>query len=578
MQKKYPFKFLDAYTREDSPFFFGREEEIEDLYQMVFQSDLLLIYGFSGTGKTSLIQCGLASKFQSHDWLALYIRRGSNLNTSLEKALLEAGAPQAEKTANLDWLNQDWSRPGSSANVSNLSPLAQRFKNIYLKHFKPIYLIFDQFEELYILGNKSEQEQFIQTVQEILQVKQPVKIILSIREEYLGYLYDFERAVPELLRKKLRVERMNFEKVNSVLKGVSQAAQSNVRLAPGEEDAVAEGVFKAILGMEKNKRLFIELPYFQMFMDKLYLHITQDEKREQEALINRAALEGMKNIDDVLRDLVNELVQTLAIRLEQNPEQIWKILSPLVTLEGTKEPLSEAQLQQRLPSLSPTLISRVLQAFSGTPILRYSEDEGWYEIAHDSLALQIHERRSEEEIGLLQIQSMVKNAVALSEKTRSYFDAKQLNLIEAYEGKFQPSAEEQDWISRSRQYLEEKEMAEQARQQAELTKARRQLRTVIGLLSLAGIALIVAVYFWYDARISEQEALSSELQARSNLRKSHLAEVQRLEREIELAESNVTAFTRYKADQDVLKAEKAKIVQYQKRRDSLQTEIKNLAQ
>ena len=62
--KKYPFKFLDAYSQADHDFFFGREEEVAALYEMVFQTDILLVYGASGTGKTSLIQCGLANKFQ----------------------------------------------------------------------------------------------------------------------------------------------------------------------------------------------------------------------------------------------------------------------------------------------------------------------------------------------------------------------------------------------------------------------------------------------------------------------------------------------------------------------------------
>ena len=85
--KKYPFKFLDAYSREDEDIFFGRDEEVEALYQMVFQTDLILIFGASGTGKTSLIQCGLASKFQPYEWLAMSIRRGDNLNASLDRAL-----------------------------------------------------------------------------------------------------------------------------------------------------------------------------------------------------------------------------------------------------------------------------------------------------------------------------------------------------------------------------------------------------------------------------------------------------------------------------------------------------------
>src|SRR5437764_15063593 len=88
--KKYPFKFLDSYGKEDTAIFFGRDEEINALYEMVYQSPILLVYGASGTGKTSLIQCGLASRFQSHDWLPLTIRRGSNINVTFEKALEDA--------------------------------------------------------------------------------------------------------------------------------------------------------------------------------------------------------------------------------------------------------------------------------------------------------------------------------------------------------------------------------------------------------------------------------------------------------------------------------------------------------
>ena len=76
MKKKYPFKFLDSYNNTDTDIFFGRDEEIDALYQMTFQSDLLLVYGASGTGKTSLINAGLAGRFKAPDWLALTIRRG----------------------------------------------------------------------------------------------------------------------------------------------------------------------------------------------------------------------------------------------------------------------------------------------------------------------------------------------------------------------------------------------------------------------------------------------------------------------------------------------------------------------
>ena len=34
---KSPFKFLDSYTKEDRDIFFGREAEVEELYQKVFE-------------------------------------------------------------------------------------------------------------------------------------------------------------------------------------------------------------------------------------------------------------------------------------------------------------------------------------------------------------------------------------------------------------------------------------------------------------------------------------------------------------------------------------------------------------
>ena len=67
MEKIYPFRFLNSYTKKDKDVFFGRKEEVDLLYKMIFKTNILVVYGTSGTGKTSLIQCGLANKFSSYD-------------------------------------------------------------------------------------------------------------------------------------------------------------------------------------------------------------------------------------------------------------------------------------------------------------------------------------------------------------------------------------------------------------------------------------------------------------------------------------------------------------------------------
>ena len=146
---KSPFKFLDAYTREDREIFFGRDREIEEMYLKVFESKILLVYGISGTGKTSLIDCGLSNKFEESDWLPITVRRGFNIVDSFIKELEKA----AISPVRID---------------SDTSRIVKALHSIYLDHFKPIYLIFDQFEELFIFGEQEEREGFIQIIKAII--------------------------------------------------------------------------------------------------------------------------------------------------------------------------------------------------------------------------------------------------------------------------------------------------------------------------------------------------------------------------------------------------------------------------
>ncbi len=71
-----PFKFLAPYSAKDKENFWGRDTETLELYKMLTATNLVLLYGPSGTGKTSLVQCGLTRHFNGPDWIPLVIRRG----------------------------------------------------------------------------------------------------------------------------------------------------------------------------------------------------------------------------------------------------------------------------------------------------------------------------------------------------------------------------------------------------------------------------------------------------------------------------------------------------------------------
>ena len=529
MSKIYPFKFLDAYNKDDVNIFFGRDEEINALYEMIFQTDILMVYGASGTGKTSLIQCGLASKFQSHDWYAINIRRGSNINASIEKALSDAAGTNETIPEDIDWMEGIMEEEGETKNTKPQTFLEKSFKAIYLKYFRPIYLIFDQFEELYILGNKEEQSQFILTVQEMLKLEHPIKMIFSIREEYLGYLDAFEKAVPQLLRKKLRVEPMNFDKVRKVIVGATSYTNSNVRLNESETEEFAEGIFNRIKGKEKT--LTIQLPYLQVFLDKLYIEITKDESREADALFSVEELKKIGDIGDVLRDFLEEQVKSISKKLNKtyitvSSVTIWKILSPFATLEGTKEPISVKNLFDQLPELDNKLILDTIEAFVKTRILRYSETEDLYEIAHDSLALRIAEKRSDDEIALLEVRRLIESQTSVKAVAREWFTEKQLNFIEPYLAKIKLTTEENKLIKDS--YSEAKKLKNKRRKRFQLTFLGMAFALVVMI-----VLTIMAIHQMNKARENEEKTKKSELIAKivleNNKKIQSLAKAKELE-------------------------------------------------
>ena len=119
-----PFKFLDAYTREDKGIFFGRTEEVDALQEMVAKNRLALIYGPSGAGKTSLVQCGLANRYHPTDWYPLFIRRNEDINRSLEEALANGleEQPPGDKTSDEGL----WIHVANSFNNSRNDALLQK--------------------------------------------------------------------------------------------------------------------------------------------------------------------------------------------------------------------------------------------------------------------------------------------------------------------------------------------------------------------------------------------------------------------------------------------------------------------
>ncbi len=306
MNDKNPFKFLDSYTKEDRDIYFGREKETEELYSKIRKSRLTLLYGLSGTGKTSLVQCGLANKFSDSDWFELYVRRSDNIMKSIRTAIDDH----------------------SETLIHPKTELSEALKIFYLDYFRPVYLLFDQFEELFISGSKEEQETFMSFIAEILMREDlNVKIILVMREEYFTHLDKFEDKIPDIFNSRMRLERMSNDTLMHVVENISKKGGISI-----DNKTV---VLQQIIDNIANENQQVELPYLQVYLDKLNNLV---EKSKDKALdIN--TVNKLGKLEDVLGDFLEEQVSEIEKDIKDK-EMVWGILKMLITSEGTKQPVS----------------------------------------------------------------------------------------------------------------------------------------------------------------------------------------------------------------------------------------------
>ena len=158
-----PYRGLKPFEQQNAHLFFGRQELIQDLFTVVFQSQhrLTTVVGISGSGKSSLVKAGLIpclKEDKETKWQFLGITRDDNKKiidpirpeTNPYDSLAEAfNVIQTEYKINSNDLKK-WNIAATAVN-----PLSKLIKQ-WSKNNKDVklLLIIDQFEELITLASK----------------------------------------------------------------------------------------------------------------------------------------------------------------------------------------------------------------------------------------------------------------------------------------------------------------------------------------------------------------------------------------------------------------------------------------
>ena len=463
---KSPFKFLDSYTSEDRAIFFGRDREITELYRRIFESKILLVYGISGTGKSSLVNCGLASRFDDSDWLPVKVRRGSNI---------------------IDNLNESFNKQAITPLRKNQS-VSEKLQSIYLDHFKPVYFIFDQFEELFIFGSPEEKTRFIKLIKEIVESETQCRIILIIREEFLAGITEFESDIPEIFSNRFRVEKMKRTSAIQAVEGPCKV--HNIDTETGFPEEIIDKLCPA--GNE------IELTFLQIYLDRIFRVAVAEKQGSDKVKFSKEILSRAGSVSDLLGQFLEEQIREL-----DDPARGMAILKSFISAQGTKRQMNESDILDSIRTFGTLLtegdLLKYINKFVDLRILRERDEHGYFELVHDSLASKVFEKFTAIEKDIIEVRQFIDNAYSVYKKRGKFLTSGDLKYIAPYEDKLYLNNQSEKFIDKSKN---------------EINRSKNRRRNLVSFVTMSLILVLSGFTLW--ALREKQKSNQNYIKARAS--------------------------------------------------------------
>ncbi|NET03135.1 MAG: hypothetical protein F6K16_00050 [Symploca sp. SIO2B6] len=172
-----PYKGLRSFEPEDRNQFFGRDQFIAELVNELEQTNLVLLLGASGSGKSSVVRAGLIP------WLR------EKLGTRLVNLILNPDQDPFESLYGslLGHFKQSEAQIARARKVDTLSQMVEA-----LKQPESFWFIFiDQFEELFTTSNPDQRDCFITSLRHLCEKRssdRTLKIVATMRADFLDRL------------------------------------------------------------------------------------------------------------------------------------------------------------------------------------------------------------------------------------------------------------------------------------------------------------------------------------------------------------------------------------------------------
>ena len=368
--------------------FFGRDEDIRDLFALILLEKMVVLFGKSGHGKSSLLNAGI---------IPLFLKEKPHSERRYEPVTIKFGAWQDGKPALVETARQlienslgDRAKIPSLITDNTLWFVARRTGHLR------ILLVFDQFEEFFTYP-LSQQQRFATELGELMQTDMPVslaerytdlpeeeqdflankmdiKAVFAIREDRLHLLDKLKYPLPAIFARRYPLLPLTRTRAAEAITKPA-ALKGDFDTAPF---SFSDAALNTILDYLDDNQGRIETNQLQIIA---------------ESFENKAVLENIQTFtDQTLGDLKSIVARYYQDRIEDLPNESDRLAARKLCEEGLAQEgdpsirlsLHEAQIRN-FYGIKPELLERLVlnRLLTADPS---NTGSGYvYELPHDTL-------------------------------------------------------------------------------------------------------------------------------------------------------------------------------------------------
>lgn len=371
MKAPNPFLALQPYDVEDSSRLFGRDEDLSLMRARLLAAKTTLLFAGSGVGKTSFLNAKLVPNLRPRFFVVCH------RDWSTEEPLSAVAASIVKSLHGRAQTDTD--------HPASLGALFDAIKRADEEYPDRAVLILDQFEELFqYYRDTPELRNFALAVAELANTPdREIRIILSMREDFLGELSIFDNLMPDPFHNYYRLKNPNREQASEIIERT--ASLSGVPVSEDGLELLVADLTSGPLDVKSGKRKqtlreYVHPPYLQIVCHRLW---AEADLKGRPFLANYSA--GVARTE--LKRYCNERLDQLS---DTERDLARTAFGFLMTKRGAKMAYEIANLSEHM-AVPQDSLERMLRMLSTPAVRILRETRGpdgsqWFELYHDMYA------------------------------------------------------------------------------------------------------------------------------------------------------------------------------------------------